>query len=144
LTILEEKILSSKEDAIAKLSESPEMLNSFLQASKAFEGSTLDPLSQEVVVMTVATRNQCRLCIGMHTGRLRDMKADPALITALREGKPLADAKLEALRQFVLNIQKNEPQEFLAAGYTERNALEVILGIGAYTMSTYANRFVGV
>ena len=29
---------------------------------------------------------------------------------------------------------------FLAHGYTTRNALEVVLGIGTYTMSTLANR----
>jgi hypothetical protein len=28
-------------------------------------------------------------------------------------------------------------------GYTPRNALEVVLGIGAYTMSTLANRMTG-
>ena len=32
---------------------------------------------------------------------------------------------------------------FLGHGYTERNALEVVLGIGAYTMSTLANRLTG-
>jgi alkylhydroperoxidase family enzyme len=32
---------------------------------------------------------------------------------------------------------------FLAAGYTRQNALEVVLGIGTYTMSTPANRLTG-
>ena len=32
---------------------------------------------------------------------------------------------------------------FLAQGYTGQNALEVVLGIGAYTMSTLANRLTG-
>jgi hypothetical protein len=30
--------------------------------------------------------------------------------------------------------------EFLGHGYTRQNALEVVLGIGAYTVSTLANR----
>ena len=34
-------------------------------------------------------------------------------------------------------------QDFLAHGYTTQNALEVILGIGTYTMSTLANRLTG-
>lgn len=34
-------------------------------------------------------------------------------------------------------------QSFLAHGYTARNALEVVLGIGTYTMSTLANRMTG-
>jgi alkylhydroperoxidase family enzyme len=29
---------------------------------------------------------------------------------------------------------------FLASGFTRQNALEVVLGIGTYTMSTLANR----
>jgi hypothetical protein len=32
---------------------------------------------------------------------------------------------------------------FLAQGFTPRNALEVVLGIGAYTLSTMANRLTG-
>jgi hypothetical protein len=32
---------------------------------------------------------------------------------------------------------------FLASGYTKQNALEVVLGIGTYTMSTLANRLTG-
>ena len=31
---------------------------------------------------------------------------------------------------------------FLAAGYTAQNALEIVLGIGTYTLSTLANRLV--
>ena len=136
-------------DAVAKLAESPEMLGGFLQASGRFEASTLDPLAQEVLVMTIATRNGCRVCIAMHTGRLRDLGADSTLITALRSQAPVDDKRLEALRQFTLrvlattgDVPDDEVEEFLAAGYTRRNALEVVLGIGTYTMSTFANRLV--
>jgi AhpD family alkylhydroperoxidase len=136
-------------EPVARLAESPETLDGFLHASHLFEASTLDPLSREVVVMTIATRNGCRFCINMHTGRLRAMKADPESIKALREGKPLNDEKREAIRQFTLRVLETtgqvpdeEIKEFLTAGYTTRNALEVVLGIGTYTMSTFANRLV--
>ena len=33
--------------------------------------------------------------------------------------------------------------DFLGHGFTTRNALEVVLGIGTYTMSTLANRLTG-
>jgi alkylhydroperoxidase family enzyme len=33
--------------------------------------------------------------------------------------------------------------EFLARGYTGQNALEIVLGIGTYTMSTLFNRLTG-
>jgi alkylhydroperoxidase family enzyme len=34
-------------------------------------------------------------------------------------------------------------KEFRAHGYSDQNALEVVLGIGAYTLSTFANRLTG-
>lgn len=125
------------------------MLGAFQHANELFESSTLDSLSREVVVMIVAVRNGCRLCIGMHTGRLREMGAESGLITALRAADPLADPRLEALRKFTLrviattgDVPDDEIAAFVAAGYTSRNALEVVLGIGTYTMSTLANRLV--
>jgi AhpD family alkylhydroperoxidase len=137
-------------EAVAKLAESPELLGGFLHVNGLFEASTLDPLAREVIVMTIATRNGCRVCIAMHTGRLRQLGAGAALIAALREeGKPLDDPRLEALRRFTLRVlattgevPESELTEFLDAGHTTRNALEVVLGIGTYTMSTFANRLV--
>ncbi|GAA2644094.1 carboxymuconolactone decarboxylase family protein [Paractinoplanes durhamensis] len=135
--------------AVALLAESPEMLGGFLQASKLFEASTLDPLSREVVVMTIAVRNGCQVCVAMHTGKLNKIDGGKALIPALRAGDPLPDPQREALRQFVQRVlatagevPEEEIEEFTSAGYTKRNALEVVLGIGTYTMSTLANRLV--
>jgi hypothetical protein len=39
-------------------------------------------------------------------------------------------------------VPEDELTGFLNAGFTTRNALEVVLGIGTYTMSTLANRLV--
>jgi AhpD family alkylhydroperoxidase len=134
---------------VARLAESPEMLGGFLKVSGLFEASTLDPLSREVVIMTIATRNDCHFCITMHTGRLRALDAEPAVIAALQGGQSLDDPRLEAVRTFTLRalattgaVPEEQIDEFLAAGYTRRNALEVVLGIGTYTMSTLANRLV--
>ena len=41
------------------------------------------------------------------------------------------------------NVGDEALQAFLASGYTRQNALEVVLGIGTYTMSTLANRLTG-
>ena len=142
-------ISTGRPEAVGKLAESPEMLGGFLQSNHLFESSTLDPLSREVVVMTIATRNGCQVCIAMHTARLRQLKADPELITQLKNQQPLSDDHLDAIRHFTIRalettgeVDDEEIKTFLEAGYTRRNALEVILGIGTYTMSTFANRLV--
>ncbi|MGY1577787.1 carboxymuconolactone decarboxylase family protein [Streptomyces sp. MN13] len=136
-------------DAVARLAASPELLNGFLSLSASFERCTLDPLAREVVIMTIAVRNQCHICVAMHTGKLRKLDADPELIAALREERAPADERLAAIRTFTLEVlstagavDDDVVKALLAHGYTERNALEVVMGIGAYTMSTFANRMV--
>ncbi|MEU1217292.1 carboxymuconolactone decarboxylase family protein [Streptomyces sp. NPDC005791] len=138
--------------AVARLATSPETLNGFLQASAAFESSTLDPLAREVVVMTMATRNDCHVCVAMHTTRLESLGAAPDLVAALRAAgeQPLPDERLEGVRRFTRAVLETAGEvgddcleDFLSLGHTSRNALEVVLGIGAYTMSTLANRMTG-
>lgn len=65
---------------------------------------------------------------------------------ALRNATPIADCKLEALRQFtiVINQSRGWPTDtqvaaFLDAGYTRQTVLEVILGTALKTLSNYTN-----
>ncbi|MFD3655334.1 carboxymuconolactone decarboxylase family protein [Streptomyces sp. NPDC058620] len=138
--------------AVARLATSPQLLDGFLKISAIFESATLDPLSREVVIMTIATRNECHICVAMHTAKLTALGADGELIAALRDVRApaLADERLEAVRQFTLDVLATAGAvddaslaNFQAHGYTPQNALEVVLGIGAYTMSTLANRLTG-
>jgi AhpD family alkylhydroperoxidase len=132
---------------VARLASSPQLLDGFLRISGLFETTTLDPLAREVVILTIAARNGCHVCVAMHTATLVRLGADPELIDALRATRPLDDERLDAVRVFTLevlatagSVRPAALEMFLAQGYTARNALEVVLGIGAYTMSTLANR----
>ena len=132
---------------VARLASSPQLLEGFLKSSALFETTTLDPVAREVLVMTMATRNGCHVCISMHSDRLVALGASPELIAALQESRTLDDLRLEAIRQFTLAVlaaagavDDAALQQFFDHGYTPQNALEVVLGIGTYTMSTLANR----
>lgn len=132
---------------VARLAESPQLLAGFLRLSAVFETTSLDPIAREVVIMTVAGRNGCHVCIAMHTAKLGGIGADEDLVAALREQRPVADPRLEALRSFTIEVMTTAGgvddaalEEFLGHGYTAQQALEVVLGIGAYTLSTFANR----
>jgi uncharacterized peroxidase-related enzyme len=133
--------------AVARMAAAPALLDGFLKLSAMFETTSLDPVARETVIMTVATRNRCHLCVAMHTAKLRQLDADPALVTALRDEKPLPDERLAALRDFTVTVLDTaggvsdaDLAAFTGAGFTARQALEVVLGIGTYTMSTLANR----
>ncbi|WHM41333.1 carboxymuconolactone decarboxylase family protein [Streptomyces sp. BPTC-684] len=144
------KSLGRLSPAVARLAASPHTLEGFLRMSALFERTTLDPVAREVVIMTVATRNACDLCVNMHTGKLRGLGAPEELMAELREGKPLTDERLDAVREFTLAVYATAGAvpdgtltAFLSHGHTHQNALEVVLGIGAYTVSTFANRLTG-
>jgi AhpD family alkylhydroperoxidase len=133
--------------AVARLASSPPLLDGFLRLSGLFESTTLDPLAREVVIFTIATRNGCHVCVAMHTAKLGPLGANEDLVDALRAGRPLADPRLDAVRVFTLDVLVTAGavgpaamDAFLAHGFTARNALEVVMGIGVYTMSTFANR----
>ena len=92
-------------------------------------------------------QHECHFCVALHTGKLTRLGATAELITALRAGTALPEPRLEALRRFTLAVldhrgavPDDELDDFLAAGYQPRHALDVVLGVGAYTMSTFANR----
>ena len=138
---------------MARMAASPQLIDGFLRLTAIFENTSLEPVAREVLVMTMATRNRCHICVAMHTARLTALGADPGLIEALRDpdrAEPLPDERLDAVRVFALRVLDTAGdvgdqalQDFLAAGYTTQNALEVVLGIGTYTMSTLANRLTG-
>lgn len=133
--------------ATARWAASPHLLEAFGRMSAIFENGTLDPVAREVVVMTIATSNSCHVCVSMHTARLTALGASPDVIAPLRSALPLGDERLEAIRVFTQRVLDTAGDvgddalaAFLASGYTPQQALEVVLGIGTYTMSTLANR----
>jgi len=136
---------------VSVMAESPELLATFTQCVGTFDKTTLAPMEREVLIQTLATHVECHYCVAMHSAMLTRMEAPAALVEALREKRALSDQRLDAMRKFTMHVieQHGEVDEadlkaFLAAGYTTRNALEVVLGIGIYTMSTFANRLTRV
>ncbi|WP_370542009.1 carboxymuconolactone decarboxylase family protein [Amycolatopsis sp. FDAARGOS 1241] len=135
--------------AVARLATSPELLNGFLRLSALFESTTLDPLERETLILTVAARNRCHFWVALHTARLLSVGGSAELVAALRSESPLPVPRLEAVRRFALTVLATaggvpaaDLDTFLAAGYTPQQALEVVLGIATYTLSTFANRLV--
>jgi AhpD family alkylhydroperoxidase len=132
---------------ISRHASSPALLITALGGLDAFEKTTLAPLEREVLAMAMGARNGCRFCVELHTRLLRAQHADAELVRELRSGGPLSDSRLDALRRFVLSLLDHggdvppyEWSRFREAGFTHEQALEVVLGVGVYTMTTLANR----
>ncbi|WP_437599684.1 carboxymuconolactone decarboxylase family protein [Sorangium sp. So ce590] len=132
---------------VARFATSPLLVRAFDDLLALFEEATLSPMEREVVVMVVAGENGCDLCRTMHRGLLLRAGAPPAVAAALFERTPVPDARLQALAAFTEatlrergHVTDAELDAFLRAGFTAEQALEVIVGIGTFTLSTFANR----
>lgn len=73
-------------------------------------------------------------------------KMPAEVIEALREGTEIPDPKLQALHDYTKglldqrgHIGDQALQAFLSAGYTKRQALEVLTGLAAKLISNFTN-----
>ena len=132
---------------LARLAVSPLALQTALASLSAFEHSSLAPLEREVLAMTMAVKNGCHYCVALHRRFLKMLDAPAGTSEALEEQRPLESPKLEAVRVFTLSLLEHTGdvtdaawQQFLAAGFDRAGALEVVVGVAAYTLTTFANR----
>lgn len=128
------------------LAESPQLLEAYKTVGDLFTSSSFDNDEQTVVWQTINVEHECHYCVPAHTAIAHMMKVDPAITEALRNETPLESAKLETLRQTTLslvrnrgNISSEEVAAFFAAGYEQRQLLDIILGISQKTISNYTN-----
>ncbi|WP_298963842.1 carboxymuconolactone decarboxylase family protein [uncultured Roseibium sp.] len=130
----------------AVMAESPQHLEAYQKLHELFQQTSLTAAQQTVVWMTINVEHTCHYCVPAHTAIAHMQKINSGLIEDLRNGKPLEDAKLEALRRFTLqvvrqrgNVSTQDVESFLAAGYTKQHVLDVILGVAQKVMSNYVN-----
>jgi len=129
------------------MAESPELLAGYTALLGQFSNSTFTAHEQQVVYFTANYENDCRYCMAGHTAMAKTQGMEPAIIEALRTGEPLPDARLEALHRFATLVVRNrgwvdktDMDGFIAAGYTRRNVLEVVLGVAMKTITHYASQ----
>ena len=127
--------------------ESPAALKGALAMAECFSASTLSPIEQQLVAITVSEANNCQFCVAAHsTLAKRVAKADPAVVAATRAREPLPNEKLNALVNFTRQVVEQrglvteaDVATFLAAGYTKAQLIEVLLGVGMKTFNNYVD-----
>lgn len=132
---------------IGVLANAPTALETYQVVGAINNRNSLTAAEREVVQITAATRNGCGFCVAGHTAIARKKLGMPEdIIKALRGTQALSDPKQNALAQFTLAVMENKGQvsdddlnAFLAAGYNQQNALDVVLGVSLATLCNYAN-----
>jgi uncharacterized peroxidase-related enzyme len=132
------------------MATAPALMKGYFQINQLFEQTSLTAPERQVVLLAASFTNACDYCMGAHTA-LAEMAGVPQdSIDALREGRPLPDERLEALRRFTQSVvdkrghmPEADLQAFYEAGFTAQNVLEVVLGVGMKTLSNYTNHIAG-
>lgn len=130
----------------AVMAEAPALLEGYQLLHALFQSSSFNAEELTVVWQTINVEHGCHYCVPAHTGIAKAMKVSDEISEALRNQTPLPTARLEALRTFTLamlrqrgEVDQAQLQAFYAAGYSERQVLEVILGLAQKVMSNYTN-----
>jgi uncharacterized peroxidase-related enzyme len=127
--------------------ESPTVLKAVGLMRGAFEEGTLSPLEQQLVMLAVSVKNACAFCVAAHSTVLaRGFKLEHHDIDALRSGGALSNARLDVLAHFTRQVVAKrgwlpqiEVDEFLAAGFSQAQVLEVLLGVSMKTLHNYVD-----
>lgn len=132
------------------MSESPALLKGYAELRAAYESGHFSPVEREIIHMTISSLNSCGYCVAAHSVISEKANVPKDIILALREERPLKDARLEALRQFTIAVMKRmgrveerDLAAFYKAGFTKAHVLEVVLGVSYATLGNYVNHIAG-
>ena len=132
----------------AVMANSPGLLETYQHGYALFrQESGFTPAEQEVVFLSISRENGCHYCMAAHSFVADHVSKVPVPVTdAIRDGRSVPDAGLAALSTFTAAMVasrgqpgRQEVESFLAAGYSERHILEIILAIAVKTLSNYSN-----
>jgi uncharacterized peroxidase-related enzyme len=130
------------------LAESPAALEAYATLWGIAEKTGFTLQERNIAYISIIDENECTYCMAGHTNLSRMANVEPEVISAVREGRPIADPKLEALRQFAAKVTRSRGviseahvSAFKAAGYDNRAMLDVLVLAATKLISNYANHF---
>jgi uncharacterized peroxidase-related enzyme len=129
------------------LANAPTALEAYLTVSGINARSGLTLAEREAVQITAAATHGCGFCVAGHTAvAYKKAGLDEATVEALRALRPVPDPRLAAVATFttaVISSRGRVPdaalEAFRAAGFSDGNALEIVLGVSLATLCNFAN-----
>ena len=134
-------------NVIGVMAASPAATEAYTTLSQIVQTKTaFTPTEQQVLLLTVSEHNGCDYCVAAHTGSAKRVSVDESVIEALRAGKALPDAKLEALATLARKLidkkgwlDDADVKAFLDAGYSHQQYLDALVVLAMKTISNYTN-----
>lgn len=128
------------------LAESPAALRAYTSFAEVLQGTDFTLAERNLIWLTVSRANGCAYCVAAHSAASAMGKVPEADIQDIRDGLPLVDPRLQALRHFTEVLverqgraPESEVEAFRAAGYSPRQIIEVVAFVSHKTLSNYLN-----
>lgn len=133
----------------AVMAHSAAALNLYATGNELLSSSSLTAQERSVVFLVVSRINDCGYCVAAHSVGAR---LPQSVIDDIRDGRLIEGApRLAALQYFVGQmvehrgkVAESVVRDFIAAGYTLPQVLEIISAIALKTLTNYAARFFDV
>lgn len=133
------------------MAESPELFNLYLHIQGEYAKTSLNPTEQQIVAIAVSNKQGCEYCVAAHSTIATGAGIETEVLEALRNNQPIPDEKYEAFRQLALAFvttggTDRSPEmdtavdNAIAAGYTQKQVLEAIIGLSLKSISNTVNR----
>jgi alkylhydroperoxidase family enzyme len=130
----------------AVMAEAPTLLKGYQVLHDLFQKTSFNAEELTVVWQSINVEHACHYCVPAHSAIAASMKVDQDIVDALVNQTPLANPKLETLRETTLAmtrergvISDEQIEKFFAAGYGKQQLLEIIVGLSQKVMSNYTN-----
>lgn len=131
---------------VSILAESPAALKGYATSYGLLAETDFTPPEQQLIFLATSRENGCRYCVAAHSMAGKMLGLDEETIHAVRDGRPVLDPKLAAIVEFTTkvvakrgHVSSQDIENFITAGHTQAQVLEVLLGVSTKTISNYMN-----
>jgi uncharacterized peroxidase-related enzyme len=132
---------------IAALANAPTAVEAYFKVSEINARSGLSLAEREAVQITAAAVHGCGFCVAGHTAvAYKKAQLGDDIVGALRGQQPVPEARLDAIAVFTRAIiaERGAVSDaafgaFREAGFSDANALEVVLGVSLATLCNFGN-----
>jgi uncharacterized peroxidase-related enzyme len=128
------------------LAESPAAIEAYGTLWGIAEKTSFTPVERNIAYLAIIFENECTYCMAGHSNLSRMAHVDGGAIEAVRQGQPIGDTHLEALRVFAGKVTRDrgvvsdtDVAAFIAAGFTRANVLDVLVLAATKLISNYTN-----
>lgn len=138
-------------NVFAVMGATPAALNGFVALNQNFGATTLSTTEREIVQIAASVENGGAYCVAGHTSFAKKQDVAESGISSARYRGRMSDPKLAALHRFTRSVthkrgklDAGELDQFIQAGYSRSQAMEVILGVCVKMFSNLTDNVFGI